>query len=335
LSLLKKRGNGTWQDLGSYGIFSNYGFQYNPSNNGIYIPGTCWSYNAGITYTTNGGLNWNIEDFQVIGSVQTMLLGSKNYAAGGSAPGGSSSTFHSSIWKEDAGVWSVDTVLADENTQVLGFSKLCKADNVIYAVGADGIIMKKIEDTPLPVELSSFIATVNQNSVILSWSTSSEINNARFEVERKTQDGNWNKITEIAGNGTSGETHVYTFHDYRLNSGSYNYRLKQIDFNGNYEYFNLHQEIVIAVPEKFSLSQNYPNPFNPVTLINFSIPQTGIVILTVHDVSGREVIKLLNEKKDAGTYSIQFDGAGLNSGIYFYTLQTGNTKETKKMILIK
>ena len=90
-----------------------------------------------------------------------------------------------------------------------------------------------------------------------------------------------------------------------------------------------------VIPEKFSLSQNYPNPFNPLTKINFSLPNAGKVTLKVYDILGRTVKELVNEFKDKGVYSVTFDGTGLASGVYFYTIEAGNFKETKKMVLVK
>jgi len=90
-----------------------------------------------------------------------------------------------------------------------------------------------------------------------------------------------------------------------------------------------------AVPEKFSLSQNYPNPFNPETKINYQITESGNVNLSVYDVLGNEVVTLVNEKQNPGTYSVNFDGSNFSSGVYFYKLITGDFSETKSMILMK
>ncbi len=84
-----------------------------------------------------------------------------------------------------------------------------------------------------------------------------------------------------------------------------------------------------------SYLQNYPNPFNPITTIEFSIPQSGVVNLAVYNILGEQVATLLNEEKPSGKYSVQFNANSLASGIYFYTIQAGSFVETKKMILIK
>ena len=92
-----------------------------------------------------------------------------------------------------------------------------------------------------------------------------------------------------------------------------------------------------VIPEKFSLEQNYPNPFNPNTKINFSLPSNSNVKLDIYNIEGKEVAELINDRRDAGSYEINFDAAkyGLSSGMYFYTLTSDKFSETKKMILVK
>lgn len=90
-----------------------------------------------------------------------------------------------------------------------------------------------------------------------------------------------------------------------------------------------------ANPDVYSLEQNYPNPFNPSTTIKFTIPEEGIVTLKVYDILGKEVSVLLNEVKQKGNYEINFNASGLSSGVYFYKLESGNFKNTKKMFLMK
>jgi hypothetical protein len=88
-------------------------------------------------------------------------------------------------------------------------------------------------------------------------------------------------------------------------------------------------------PTEYSLMQNYPNPFNPTTTITYSIPKNGLVALKVYDILGKEVAELVNEAKEAGDYSVTFNASELPSGIYFYTLTSGNFIATKKLILLK
>ncbi|MBS1551449.1 MAG: T9SS type A sorting domain-containing protein [Bacteroidetes bacterium] len=190
----------------------------------------------------------------------------------------------------------------------------------------------------LPVELSSFNSTVTNNNVNLKWTTASEQNNSGFDIERRSVEGNtqWTKIGFEAGSGNSSETKSYSFNDNSLNTGKYSYRLKQIDFNGNFEYFELQNDVIIGVPSRFELSQNYPNPFNPSTKINFSLPFDSKVTLKIYDISGKLVSTLINnEFKTADYYTVNFNGVNLSSGTYFYSLQSGDNIDTKKMVLIK
>jgi len=189
-------------------------------------------------------------------------------------------------------------------------------------------------DAPLPVELTSFTSLVNRRDVTLNWTTATETNNSGFDIERSSN-GVWSKVGNVSGNGTVSTPMNYTFTDRNLNSGKYNYRLKQIDFNGNFEYFNLNNEVNVGIPVKYDLSQNYPNPFNPSTKINFDIPVDGKVSMKLYDMSGREVANLVNEFKVAGYYSINFSASNLASGVYFYRLTAGEFTATKKMMLIK
>ena len=206
---------------------------------------------------------------------------------------------------------------------------------------------------PIPVELISFTADVNDNAVTLLWQTATETNNSGFEVERsqmskvKSQT-EWQRIGFVEGKGTTTEIQSYSFTD-KPEPGMYKYRLKQIDFNGTFAYSS-EVEAEVRAPNVFSLEQNYPNPFNPTTKIKYTIPETGnpllggarggLVTLKVFDILGNEVATLVNEEQAPGQYEIEFSVAQVSrpeitSGIYFYQLKAGSFIETKKMILLK
>jgi hypothetical protein len=187
----------------------------------------------------------------------------------------------------------------------------------------------------IPVELASFSASVKENHVILNWQTATELNNSGFQVERIQENNEWNEIGFVIGNGTTTEIHNYTFEDKNLLAGIYYYRIKQIDFNGTYEYFNLGDEIKISSPDNFMLLQNYPNPFNPTTTIKFSLPEKTNLLLTVYNSIGKEVVTLINDEKQAGSHEVEFNATGLTSGIYYYKIVTNDFIQTKKMILLK
>lgn len=196
------------------------------------------------------------------------------------------------------------------------------------------------QDAPLPVTLSSFSASVNSNNVSLKWVTSNEINNSGFDVERSEGASNqYTKIGFVKGNGTKETSSEYTFTDSKLNSGKYQYRLKQLDLNGNFEYHNLTQSIEVALPSKIELAQNYPNPFNPSTKIDFTLPSNSKVKISIFDMTGKEVAVALNDTRSAGYHTIQFNASNLSSGVYFYKLDISSNEQNisllKKMVLIK
>ncbi|MBK6537030.1 MAG: T9SS type A sorting domain-containing protein [Ignavibacteria bacterium] len=190
-------------------------------------------------------------------------------------------------------------------------------------------------DFPTPVELSAFTSSVLGRNVTLNWSTSSEFNNSDFDIERSSTENNWIKAGFIRGHGTISEPQNYSFTDKNLTTGKYKYRLKQIDFNGNFEYFELAEEVSIGIPDKYELSQNYPNPFNPVTNLEFGISKLGFVSLKIYDVLGRELVTLVNEIKEPGYYKIKFNAGNLSSGVYFYRMEAGDFVTVKKFVVMK
>ena len=225
---------------------------------------------------------------------------------------------------------------------------------------------------PVPVELVSFNSSVTGNDVTLTWATVTETNNSGFEIERsKKLDARseaWESIEFIAGNGTTTKPHTYSYTDKNLPAGKYQYRLKQIDLDGTFEYSKT-VEAEISSLNEFVLEQNYPNPFNPVTKIRYSIPtppssspltkrrnEIGFVTLKVYDILGNEVATLVNEYKPAGTYEVEFNPesnirelvsgvsakGGYASGVYFYQLIVHSNNgvdisftKSKKMLFLK
>jgi hypothetical protein len=201
--------------------------------------------------------------------------------------------------------------------------------------GFDDIVM----DASLPVELTSFTANTIENEVILNWQTATEVNNYGFEVERtikneKLEIINWETIGFVAGAGNSNSPKEYSFTDKPKDGTEFKYRLKQIDSDGQYEY-SPEVEVSLNAVSDYSLKQNFPNPFNPTTKIEYSIPTDNNVEIKVFNVLGVEVATLLNELRQAGTHSIEFNSDALPSGIYFYKINSGRYSEVKKMILLR
>lgn len=264
-----------------------------------------------ITPTTNTGLNatlvFNYNDNEVNANMESYLRLFKSTNSGTNWTVQSSST--------------VDTVA-----------------NTITLTGIDGfsIWTAASYDSPMPVELISFTSNISGRDIKLIWKTNKETNNKCFEIERKISESDWIKTGYVNGKGTTNEITTYTYNDTKLNTGKYNYRLKQIDYNGNYTYYSLTETIEIGIPAKFNLSQNYPNPFNPVTKIDYQLPYDCKIYIKVYDITGREVINAVNnEVQKAGYYTIAIDGSRLPSGVYFYKLTSDKFNAVKKMVVLK
>ncbi len=185
-----------------------------------------------------------------------------------------------------------------------------------------------------PVELTSFNAVANSGKVLLSWATATETNNRGFEIERQSANTEFQKVGFVSGSGTTTEPRTYSYADNNLNTGSYTYRLKQVDLNGTFEYSN-EVEVEVEAPAIFALDQNYPNPFNPTTSIKYSIPQDRHVRLNVYNLLGQNVATLVNSIQKAGQHEVNFDASNLASGVYFYKLEAGTNTSIKKMLLMK
>lgn len=224
------------------------------------------------------------------------------------------------------------------NTSTPGYGtdySACWTGNYAGTSGSQGnfSIVKLTYDDPIPVELTSFTAAVTGNNVQLNWSTASEINNQGFDIQRKAYNSEFESVGFVGGAGTTTETRNYSFTD-EVSNGTYTYRLKQMDFDGTFEYSN-EIEVDVNIPAVYALEQNYPNPFNPSTTIDFSIANDGFVKLAVYNTLGQEVMTLINEVKESGAHSVTFDASLLTSGAYFYKLETAQFSQTKKMLLTK
>lgn len=187
----------------------------------------------------------------------------------------------------------------------------------------------------VPVELTSFVANVTAaGQVELNWTTATELNNLGFQVERKAVNGDFLAIGYVQGNGTTTERKEYSFIDRNVEPGKYVYRLKQMDFDGKYEY-SPEIEVDVHPPLQFTLEQNYPNPFNPSTKIKFGLAENTNVKVAVYNLLGELVATLVNNQLSAGFYEVEFNATSLPSGMYIYSIETPVFKESKKMMLMK
>ena len=287
----------------------------------------------GLIYkTTDGGISWSLLSSDTLKACTSVYFADTNH---GWVSGREGNILNST----DGGTgWSLQSSGTTSNLNSIFFT-----DNLTgWAAGSNGTILKT-NNGGTPVELLSFTCTVENDVVDLIWFTAIETNNSGFEILRKvypanggTQNNNedWNKIGFVPGHGTTTETQHYSFTDNDVKPGKYQYKLKQIDYNGTFEYSQI-VEVELPFGNEFSLSQNYPNPFNPTTSLQYAIGSKQFVTLKVYDNLGREVATLINEEKPSGEYEVEFDGSALTSGIYFYQLKAGEFVDTKKMILLK
>lgn len=206
----------------------------------------------------------------------------------------------------------------------------------LFAALANGTVVQLLSGV-VPVELSSFTATVNGTNISLNWTTVTETNNRGFEVQRRSSDNDFVTVGFVNGKGTTTQIQNYSFTESNLPLGNYAYRLKQIDFDGTFEFSNV-IEVSVVAPREFSLEQNFPNPFNPSTMISFSLKTDADVSLKVFNLLGQEIATLFNGRLTAGIQQISFNAENLTSGVYFYRIDAKgidgtNFSSTKKMIL--
>ncbi len=300
------------------------------ANNG-FTAAAVWDGQGAISRTTNSGVNWITTLFPQALSGMDFPTAATAYAVG--ANGYIIKSVNGGLnWEsQPSGTsgWLNDVSFANAE--------------VGYVVGDAGLILKTTQGGIIPVELTSFTALVSGRNVTLNWSTATETNNSGFEVlrrvgSRQSSLGNedWETSGFVEGNGTTTEISNYSFND-NLNhthNHTLSYRLKQIDFDGSFEYSNI-IEVEIGLPDQFVLEQNYPNPFNPSTTISWQSPVGGHQVLKVIDILGNEVATLVDEFREAGRYEVTFDASNVASGIYFYELRTNDNVQSKKMILIR
>ncbi len=203
--------------------------------------------------------------------------------------------------------------------------------------------------TALPIQIASFIGTVEDNRyALLRWETISEINNFGFEVQKSTEPlSGYKTIADsfVPGHGTTTTRQEYSYGDLTTTHGTWYYRLKQLDLDGTVHYS---QSVVVHVtvtdvaeetPKVFRLDQNYPNPFNPGTVLSVQWPAVSDVTLTIIDLLGREIATVVTGRFQPGQYTFPFDASRLSSGMYLYRLEakseSGVFVDVKKMIVLR
>ncbi len=293
-----------------------------------------WTEAAGIQWLTDpgvyqGGEGLDIsDDGTIVGYVNP---GGFNYQAFIKKPGWTDIVYLSTYISDSLGITAY-------NDWYLAFGASISADGKTVGISAYNpsseprAIVLKINNV-VPVEFTSFTASAGNSSVNLNWTTATETNNSGFEVERKSSKTEWQPIGFVQGEGTSVSGTNYVFTDQHPEIGINYYRLRQIDFDGTFNYSSTVE--TEFVPGVYALQQNFPNPFNPTTTIRFSVPNEDHVNLTVYNLIGEKVITLVDEVMDQGSHTVNFNGSGLASGLYILRMTSGSYSSIIKMNLLK
>jgi photosystem II stability/assembly factor-like uncharacterized protein len=199
-------------------------------------------------------------------------------------------------------------------------------------------------DFTIPVELTSFTAETGVNTVVLNWSTATETNNNGFEIERKLKNQEWVTIGFVQGKGTTTEIQNYSYVDDYSSlpyEGTVLYRLKQIDYNGSFEYSEQLAVNLTFIPSEYYVSQNYPNPFNPSTTIKYSLPVESFVRINIYNAIGEVIEELVSKMQSFGNYEVTWNAQNQSSGIYYYSFEINSAdgsqthREMKKIVFLK
>ena len=187
---------------------------------------------------------------------------------------------------------------------------------------------------------SLFDAAYENGGVVLYWTTGGERNNARFEIEKSIRShkaglGSWSTITFISGNGTTDSLSTYSFHDKSDFAGVSQvfYRLKQVNFDGTYGYSEP-LEATLPAPKTFAVS-SYNQPYELSATIEFDVPKSTRVRLTVYDAEGRHQQTLVNQKLMPGRYREVFDASNLDPGLYIYRLEARGRSWVEPILLVR
>lgn len=287
--------------------------------------GICVGEAGTVLLTTDGGENWTSQN------------------------AGAAATLTDVYFTNSATVWIAGFNGTILNTTDLGsnwisyngltennLTSLCFADEYTGWFGGMNGTMFKYQEKVVPVELVSFTANVVNDIVELNWKTATEVNNYGFNIERKTENQEWDNIGFVEGHGSSTSQNFYSFTDEDMSGANkFQYRLKQLDTDGSYKYSN--EVEVEIIPATSVLYQNYPNPFNPSTVIEFSLSEASEVSLAIYNALGQKITELVNTSLMAGRYSYQWNApqSGIATGIYICELRTEKFVSVKKMLLMK
>ncbi len=327
---------------------------------------------TGIFKSTNYGMTWS-QTYSTSGEIPTIavdhnMLGTAwatKFAGGGgiirttnygdswvTVAYSGTSTWGVHIHPDDpnyvvTGTWSGSNVYITRDWGTTWLHTTLPASNYAVAVidsinvfaAQSGGFYKLWSPNFIPVELTSFNATVQDNRVVLEWTTATETNNYGFEIESGFDNQEFETIAFVPGYGTTAESKSYSYTIDELITQKTYFRLKQMDYDGSFKYYDA-VKVDAVIPTLYEVTQNFPNPFNPSTAITFTLPVDANVTISVFNSIGEQVGDITNSQFTPGIHTVNFNADNLSSGIYFYRMQANGTdgssfSSVKKMILIK
>lgn len=265
--------------------------------------------------------------------------------------------YEDNFWNPPLPIWG--TIQYDDDVYIVGI-----ADNgngsfrVIFRATADqamhvsGYSNFSVTDVVAPAAPANFAGSWSGNHPQISWSESNAADFKEYVIEKKGINAGWIEYETITNKNTT--SFVDATED-KFSIGGYlkgyvYYRMKQKDMTNNTSPLTASESFAVNVlnnvdkavddalvlkVDDFALMDNYPNPFNPTTHISFNLPSAEYVTLEVYDVNGKKVNTLVSEYKEAGNYTVEFNGQSLPSGLYFCKIKAGKFSSIKRMLLVK
>lgn len=293
---------------------------------------------ASVWETTDGGANWT--DLDTGSNLPDMPVRWGMYDP---------NNRHRVLLATEAGVWQSENILQLGKTQMVPAWQpapsypTVRVDMLQYRV-SDGVILAAAHgrgvftsffttETPLPVELAHFEAETDAGGVTLTWATATETDNAGFEVQHAEESAQaWHALDFVEGAGTTQEGRHYSYRPADLEPGLHRFRLKQVDFDGNFAYSE-EIETYLDVPVHLYLSAVYPNPFSHEAVIELTPAKQGPVTVALYDVQGRRIDTLYDGTMAGGRkQTLRVDGRALPNGTYFIQVQGETFAESRKLM---
>ena len=251
------------------------------------------------------------------------------------------------IFDQELNMLELDEHMMLSGPTVILLQVLTGASQVTVKANVDGVETDAVVFTFTqlnPAELASFDGALQEEKVVLNWSTVSQTNNAGWQITRSLDGENFEAIGDfVQGAGTSDALQNYSFEDKNLPGvEKVYYRLEQVDLDGSVSRSNVIEVILGArmpLPTEFAVNV-YPNPFNPSTTISYELPEGAPVTVVIYDVVGQQVRHLISQFNSAGRYQVQWDardnqGRGVASGVYIARIDAGTSTLSQKMLLLK